>query len=134
MRCSFIKGDGSRCKKSATDSSGLCFSHSPHHQQSRTETARRGGKSGGNGRPGLPELRQIRREVREVVAKTEAGRLDKSRASTVLQGYHVLLRAIESERRYIETDELLVRLEALEEQAKERRGPRDPSRSRTAGR
>lgn len=133
-RCARIKEDGERCRARAMEGSQWCYNHDPSRADERKRHARRGGEKGGNGRPGLPELRQIRREVREVMANTRAGSLDKDRASTILRGYHVLLRAVEAERRYIETDELLTRLEALEEQARERRGPRDPSRSRTAGR
>lgn len=128
MRCSYIKGDGGRCKKSATDSSGLCSSHSPHRAQERREIARLGGKRGGNGRPGAPELRQIRREVRSVISAVEGFSLDEGRGRVMLQGYRVLLHAVEAERKVIETDDLLVRLEAVEARQTGRSGPRRSSR------
>lgn len=127
MQCSFIKGDGGRCKRFATDSSGLCSAHSPHRAEARSRAASKAGKRGGNGRPGLPELRAVRREVREVIEAIESRTLDESRGRAIFQGYRVLLQAVELERKVQEQDDLLVRLEAIEQRQAGRGGPRRTS-------
>lgn len=127
-RCARIKEGGERCKARAMEGSTYCYNHEPSRAEERKRHARRGGEKGGNGRPGAPELRQIRREVRSVISAVEGFSLDESRGRVMLQGYRVLLHAVEAERRVIETDDLLVRLEAVEARQTGRSGPRRSSR------
>jgi len=44
------------------------------------------------------------------------GRIERGTGAVVFQGFNALLKAVETERRVRETDELLERIEALEEQ------------------
>jgi hypothetical protein len=123
-RCARIKEGGERCKARAMEGSTYCYNHEPSRAEERKRHARRGGERGGNGRPGQPELRAIRREVRGVIEAVESRTLDESRGRAVLQGYRVLLQAVEAERKVIETDDLLVRLEEIERRQTGRSGPR----------
>jgi hypothetical protein len=114
LRCEAIKGGGGQCKLDATHGS-YCWSHSPETAETRRQHSRRGGKAGGNGRGGLSELAGIKREIRSVIGGVLDESLDRRSAAVGLQGYNALLKAVETERRIRETEDLERRLEELEE-------------------
>ena len=114
MKCSAITRGGSRCKLDATTGS-YCWSHAPETAEARKQRGRRGGKA--RGASGLSETR---RDIRDVIEAVKDGKLERGVGAVMLQGYNVLLRAVEVERRIREQEELAERLELLE-QALERR-------------
>lgn len=114
-RCAAITRGGSRCKLEATHGS-YCWSHAPETAEARKQRARRGGQAGGNGRAGgVASVQQIRREVRAVIGGVLNDKIERRRAAVVFQGFNVLLRAVEVERRLVEQEDLERRIERLEE-------------------
>jgi hypothetical protein len=113
-RCAAITRAGGRCKLGATHGS-YCYQHAPETARERQRNASRGGKAGGNGRAGLSELTSIKRDVRRVIDGVLRGDLERGVGAVLFQGFNTLLKAVETERKVRETDELIERLEALEE-------------------
>jgi translation elongation factor EF-1beta len=117
-RCPEIKANGQRCKGDAIPGAGWCYSHDPGRAAERRRNASKGGKLGGRGR-GSGELAEIKREIRDVIANALSGETERGVAAVAFQGFNALLKAVETERKAKETDELEERLEVLE-QAQER--------------
>jgi hypothetical protein len=69
-------------------------------------------------------MAEIKREIRAVLANVRDGELERGVGAVVFQGYNILLKAVEVERKIVELDEVLVRLEAIEEHDKQMRGKR----------
>jgi|SRR5215211_2801002 len=109
MRCAAITSAGGRCKLDATSGS-YCWSHDPANAEERRRRARRGGKAKGAG-----ELSQIKREIHDVITDALSGEAERGVAAVVFQGYNALLKAVETERRIREQEEVLRRIEALEQ-------------------
>ena len=122
--CNAITRDGQRCKARAIDASGRCYNHSPVHQETRRRAAQRGGKTAGRGRPRptdpVGELREIKQEIREVVGAVRTGRMDKAVGAVILQACNAMLRCLETERKVVEQDHILARLQALDEVVQKR--------------
>jgi hypothetical protein len=121
MRCAAIARGGSRCKLDATHGE-YCWSHSPETESQRRTRARRGGKSGGNGRPGTSEIVGLKKDIREVISGVLSGEVGKGEGAVCFQGYNSLLKAVEIERKILETVELEERIRQLEEASGEQRG------------
>jgi hypothetical protein len=114
-KCTGITRAGERCKGIAIDGSDYCYAHDPDRAEERRRNAHKGGKAGGNGRAGLSELTAIKRAIRATIDAALAGEVERGIAAVAFQGFNALLKAVETERKVRETDELLERLEALEE-------------------
>ena len=121
MRCRAITKGGTRCRLDATHGS-YCYQHAPETVEERRRNASRGGKTGGNGRPGSGEVAEIKEEIRGVIGGVLSGRVERSTGATMFMGFNVLLRAVEIARKIKEQDEVLARLEALEEQQPDNTG------------
>ena len=109
MRCAAITRAGERCRLDATSGSSYCWSHDPANAERRSARARRGGKARGAG-----ELKEVKQEIREIIADVLKGAVDRAAGAVALQGFNVLLRAVDLERRIKETEEFEERLAALE--------------------
>ena len=121
MRCSAITKGGERCKLDATNGS-YCWSHAPETAEARRRRGRRGGKARGAG-----ETSEIKRDLRDVIEAALDGRVKRGVAAVVFQGYNVLLKAVEVERKIKETEEFEERLTELEKRTTaggQRGGPR----------
>jgi hypothetical protein len=112
-KCSAIAQSGSRCKGIPIDASGLCHAHHPDRVEARRQAGRRGGRRGGRGRP-IREIAELRHAIREVVDGVLEESIDRSVGAVAFQGFNTLLKAVETERRVRETEELEQRLEQLE--------------------
>src|SRR5829696_2936782 len=110
MRCAAITRDGERCRLDATKGSNYCWSHDPKNAEARKHRARRGGKA-----RGASEMAEVKREIRSVLKDVRAGELERGIGAVMFQGYNTLLKAVEVERKIAELDEVLIRIEALEE-------------------
>lgn len=122
MRCDAITRAGGRCKSVATEGS-YCWNHAPETVEARKQRARRGGRAGGNGRSsGLSETVEAKRWIRGLVSRLLKGAVERDVATAAFMGLGTLARYIELERRLIEQDEVLTRLEALEEQQPDNTG------------
>ena len=118
MRCSAITKGGERCKLDATSGS-YCWSHAPENAQARKQRGRRGGKA-----RGASELSEVKREIRAVVSDVLEGRVERGVGAVVFQGYNTLLKAVDVERRIREEEELLARIEQLEQAQQQKGGGR----------
>ena len=112
-KCSGITRSGKRCKGVAIDGSGLCYSHSPDHEEDRRRAASKGGKRGGRGRP-VVEVSNIKHRLEDLAEEVLAGRKDRQDAAVAGQLLNYALRAVSVELKVREVEELEGRLEQLE--------------------
>jgi hypothetical protein len=116
VRCAAITRAGGRCKSVATEGT-YCWNHAPEKVEARKQRASRGGKTGGNGRSsGLSETAEAKRWIKALVSRLLKGEVERDVATACFMGLNVLARYIELERKIRVQDEVLERLEALEEQ------------------
>ena len=116
-RCAALTKGGGRCQRIASDGSGYCYSHDPAMAEERRRNAQRAGQAGGRGRPGMgasAELAVVKGELRDVIGGVRDGSLERGTGAVLATLYNVLLRSLETQRRWHESDELERRLEALE--------------------
>ena len=127
-RCAAIKPNGERCKVEAMPDAEWCWSHHPDYEEARRQRASRGGKRGGRGRPQARELAGIKERLADladgVLADDPEKRVDKGVAAVASQVLNVYLRAVSVELKAREQQELIERLEALEQAVETRRGGR----------
>lgn len=110
-RCAGRKRAGGPCAVMVNPPETFCWWHSPARADERRRVAATGGRAKALG--GVPA--SIRHEVARVIAGVEGGTIGRDVAAVMFQGYNVMLRACEQERKARETDELAGRIEALEE-------------------
>ena len=108
--CPATKRDGKPCSLSATDRDGYCWAHSPRHAAKRKQIAAKGGRSRVGGEPGLVG---VKAEIREVIEAVRSEALERSTGAVVFQGYNTLLKALDTERRIRETEELAREVQEL---------------------
>jgi hypothetical protein len=113
-RCTAIKASGERCKGRAIEGSEWCWNHHPSHADEHRRHGSKGGKRGGRGRP-QAELGDIKRRLSDLADDVLEGRQDKGVAAVASQVLNVYLRAVSVELKAREQQELIERLEALEE-------------------
>ena len=66
-------------------------------------------------------MAEVKREIRRVIDEVHSGQTERGVGAVIFQGYNTLLKAVETERRIKEAEELEARLEALEDVLKSRR-------------
>jgi hypothetical protein len=108
-RCQGIKRDGGRCTASVPEGSQWCFNHDPAHAGERKRNAATAGKS----RPNR-EILDIKVLLGDLTERVLEGDLPTSVAAVANQLINTRLRAIETERRVKETEELEERIERIE--------------------
>jgi hypothetical protein len=116
-RCTAIKANGERCRLDATGKQDTCWAHSPENSEKCRKRASRGGRAKAN-----RELPQLKTLLSYLTDKVLSGDLETGRASVANQLINTRLRAIETERKIREADEIEERVMALEELAKARPG------------
>jgi predicted RNA-binding Zn ribbon-like protein len=112
--CNGTRGDGGHCQAQAMRNSEWCINHDPDQAEVRRRRASKGGKRGGRGRP-LVELADVKRQLRELADDVIAGRTDKGNAAVAGQLLGTFLRAVSVGLAVKEQEEILERLEALEQ-------------------
>ncbi len=119
--CSGIRADGGRCRGQAIGDSQWCFSHHPDYEEQRRRRASKGGKRGGRGRP-TTELARLRDRFEELADKVLAGQIERADgavAGQLLNGARACVRDALAAR---EQEEIVERLEELEEGLRHRGG------------
>ena len=118
--CAATKRDGSPCTLPPNGSGTLCWAHDPTNAERR----RRGQSRGGRNKPGR-EIVAIRGRLSDLANDVLAGRVDRADAAVAGQLLGTVIRAIGTELRVREQEEILGRVEELEHllehQRKERR-------------
>jgi hypothetical protein len=112
-RCSGIRADGGRCGAQAIRGSEHCVNHHPDYEDARRRRNSKGGKRGGRGRP-QAQLADVKALLEDLTEQVLSGELETSRAAVANQLINTRLRAIETERKIKETEDLENRIEALE--------------------
>ena len=121
--CSGIRADGGRCKAQAMRNSAFCIGHDPDQVEARRRRATKGGKRGGRGRPSS-ELARMQRRFEELADKVISRVIERAAgavAGQLLNGARACVRDGLAAR---EQEELIERLEALEEQLAAKPGDR----------
>jgi hypothetical protein len=118
--CRATKANGEPCKAPATEPSGWCWAHAPEHASRRSRMASRAAKS----KPSR-EIRDLKKQLEDLAASVLDGTIERGDAVVVNQILNTRARLIELERKVREQDELLERLDVLEQvtQTTGRRGP-----------
>ena len=116
-QCAGIKRDSGRRAVVVGAGHTHCYAHDPGRSEERTRNASRGGRTKGSG----GELAALKKQARELAAKVLGGEVETGRAAVANQIYNTLIRAMEQERKNLETGELAERLEAMEGVLKGRR-------------
>lgn len=107
--CSGIKRTGGRCTVSVPEGQQFCHHHDPARAGERRRAASRAGRSRGS-----TDVRALKQRISDLVEGVLDGSVDRGRAAVAVQGLNALRGALELERRTLETDELMSRVEELE--------------------
>lgn len=110
-RCTATKPNGIPCERIVGASQTLCYSHDETRAKERSRAASKAASS----KHKDSELAQIKSRIREVAEGVLSGSIETGRGSVAFQGFGVLVRYIEQERKQRETEELAARVEQLEE-------------------
>src|SRR5215218_8458716 len=116
-RCAAIKANGERCRLDATGKRDTCWAHSPENAAARRKRASRGGRAKAN-----RELPAIKTLLEDLTERVLSGELPTGPAAVANQLINTRLRAIETERKIREAEEIEERLARLEEIAKRQNG------------
>jgi hypothetical protein len=110
-RCSGITASGDQCALAATPGNAYCYGHDPARAAERKANASKAARA----KHGPTELAEIKGELRDLIRAILDGQIKREIATPAVMGFNTLLRAVEIERKIEEQEELLTRLEALEE-------------------
>ena len=110
-RCRSLKRDGSPCSLPPVGDSRFCWAHDPNNSEKRKKTA---SKAGRVGKPAA-ELSALKLKLRQLGEDVLVGKVERATGSVVAQIYGVLLKAFEQERKIREQEEIIQRLEILEQ-------------------
>ena len=91
-----------------------CYSHHPDYAEERRRRASRAGKTGGRGRPST-ELKDIKALLEDLTDRVLDSELLTGQAAVANQLINTRLRALETERKVKETEDLETRIQALED-------------------
>ena len=111
-----IAGSGEPCRGLVRVGNDYC----PAHDPARAEDRRRAASKAARSKPSV-ELHVVKQQLRDIADGVLAGDIDKGTGSVAAQVLGVFTRVVEVERRVREQDELLERLDALEQAAQGRR-------------
>ena len=107
--CAGITRSGGRCTVPVSGAQHFCHLHDPARAEERRRAASRAGRS----KPGR-EIAEIRGQLRQLYADVLSGQADRGAAAVAAQVANVRLRALELQRKILETQELEERVEEME--------------------
>jgi hypothetical protein len=116
-KCAAIARSGLPCRGLVRPGNDYCPAHDPARQEARRRAASKAGRS----RPGR-ELTEAKRDIRDVVNGVRDGSIESRVRAVVFQAYNTLLKALDVERRWYETDQLEELEAALERRREEGAG------------
>src|SRR5215212_2223385 len=112
--CAGIKADGGRCGAQAMRNSQFCIGHDPDQAEARRRRASKGGKRGGRGRPSV-ELARLQARFEDLAEKVLSGEIERGVGAVVGQLLNGARACVRDALAAKEQEELVARLEALEE-------------------
>jgi hypothetical protein len=113
-KCAGITQAGTACKGIPIDGSQWCYVHHPDHAEERRRHGAKGGKRGGRGRPSV-ELARLQARFEDLAEKVLAGEVERGVGAVVGQLLNGARACVRDGLAAREQEELLGRLEALEE-------------------
>lgn len=113
------KRDGTPCTLPSNSQNGLCWAHDPKNAERRRRGQSRGGRARASG-----EIRDLKRQLEDLVEDVRAGRMERGDAVVVNQILNTRARLVELERKVKEQDEVIERIEALEQSQQQQGGRR----------
>jgi hypothetical protein len=113
-RCLGTKRDNSPCTVSVEPPQTFCWWHDPANAGARKQAAARGGKRAGRGRP-IAELASLREENADIRRRLLEGELLPNVAAVAVQSINTDIRAVGAAMKAREQEEILERLQALEQ-------------------
>jgi hypothetical protein len=120
-KCAGITQAGTACKGIPIDGSQWCYVHHPNCIEERRRHGSKGGRRGGRGRP-IAELGALRDENAEIRRRLLKGELLPNVAAVAIQSINTDIRAVGAAMKAREQEELVERLESLEEALEQRKG------------
>jgi hypothetical protein len=120
-KCAGITQAGTACKGIPIDGSEWCYVHHPDHAEERRRHGAKGGKRGGRGRPSV-ELARLQARFEELAEKVLAGEVERGVGAVVGQLLNGARACVRDGLAAREQEELLGRLEALEEALEQNKG------------
>src|SRR5215217_8712399 len=108
--CRATKANGEPCTLAANGPQGFCWAHDPANREKRSRMASKAARSKPN-----RELSSIKALLEDLTERVLSGELETGRAAVANQLINTRLRAIEQERKVRELEDVLVRIEVLEE-------------------
>jgi hypothetical protein len=121
-QCSAFKPDGTQCRVTAMRDSTYCWNHDPSFAAQRRRNTARGGRAGGRGRK-PSEIAQIKDKLRKIAEDVldPKAKVMRGDAAVAVQAYTAIMNCIRTELKQREQEELIERMEALEDALKARR-------------
>jgi hypothetical protein len=113
-RCAGEKQDGTPCERIVSASQTFCFAHDPAQADRRSRNASKAARS----KPSR-ELAAVKERLRGLADEVLSGQVEREAAAVAARILSVYLRAVEQERKLREQEEVLERLEALEQKARQ---------------
>ena len=118
-RCAGTTRDGRQCTAIVRPPQTYCYQHDPARSEERRRNASRAGKS-----VGAREIRDLKKRISLVIEAVLEGSQDRGRAAVAIQGFNALKSVLELERKVKEQEEILERIESLEQSAEAKGGSR----------
>ena len=112
--CSGIRADGGRCRAQAIRGNEYCIAHHPDYADARRRRNSKGGRRGGRGRP-TSELARLGARFEELADKVLEGEVERGIGAVVGQLLNGARACVRDGLAAREQEELIARLEALEE-------------------
>ena len=122
-KCSGITQAGTACKGIPIEGSQWCYVHHPDHAEERRRHGSKGGRRGGRGRP-VAELGSLRDENADIRRRLLEGELLPNVAAVAVQSINTDIRAVGAAMKAREQEELVERLEEIEQALEQRKGER----------
>jgi hypothetical protein len=108
--CGAITANGNRCTARVRPGAEWCYNHDPARSQERKRNASRAAKSRGGG-----EITDLKAQLEDLATDALEGKVERGVAAVVNQIINTRVRLLEAERKIREQEELVERLETLEE-------------------
>jgi hypothetical protein len=116
-RCAGSKPNGTPCERIVGASQDYCYSHDPERSEERHRAASKAGRS----KPSK-EIQDIKQRLSDLASDVIDGAIDRGDAAVAGQLLGTVVRAIATELKVKEQQEILERLEVLEQMQEEQKG------------
>lgn len=110
--CGELRANGEPCANRPQTGASTCWAHSPENGERRSENARKAAKAKASK---SYEVVRVKDTLLRLANDLRAGKVSRGDASVLSQIYGTILRAFEQERRVRETEEIIARVQRVEE-------------------